>query len=104
EGLAQNPVVVPLAGPRRGLPSGHRGVAPAGPRDTANVSSGTLNTRLFPTITVLPQICLLPFRATGPSTVMASPGFTVSRANLAACRSTTLSSSTAQLTMLLPVP
>src|SRR4030095_11438008 len=73
----------PGGGPRRGLPSGQRGVGREGKLGVGNsaalAAAATPNT-LFPVAvrtTESAQICELPFLAIMPCTVISSPGFTV---------------------------
>src|SRR5437773_2805602 len=95
-GLPQYPVS-PGGGPSLGFPSGQRGVGRAGGVFRVACTAGMSNTFLPPAkVTDLVQVCLLPSLAASPSTVMESPGFSVSRVQPPFCRSMGLSSSAAQ--------
>src|SRR2546426_11119287 len=73
----------PGMGPRRGLPSGQRGVGRDGKLGVGNsaaLAAADISSTLFPVAvrtTESPQICGLPFLAIMPCTVTSSPGFTV---------------------------
>src|SRR5215475_265144 len=102
-GCAQYPVC-PGAGPRRGCPSGQRGVGAAA-AVAAGFEAAMSNNFLFVLVitTEFAHTCFVPFRAERPCTVRPSPGFTVSRPQPPFPRSTGLSSSTAQLATEFPL-
>src|SRR6185369_6628997 len=101
-GLPQYPFS-PGGGPRRGLPSGQRGVGREGKLvvgKSAAFAAADMSSTLLPVAvrtTDSPQICGLPFLAIMPCTVISSPGFTVRKFQPLLSRSTVLSNSTAQL-------
>src|SRR5687768_3197247 len=106
-GLPQYPFS-PGGGPRRGLPSGQRGVIRDGRLGTGNravLAASDTSSTLFPDAlrtTVSPHIWELPFLATMPCTVISSPGFSVLRFQPLLSRSRVLSNSMAQFVTVFP--
>src|SRR5206468_2765781 len=87
----------PSGGPNRGCPSAQRGVGPAGP---CGGGAGVTVKTLFPVASTTNELLhtwLLPFLATMPCTVTASPILTVSLVHPLLRRSTVLSNSIAQI-------
>src|SRR5262245_40618713 len=92
----------PSAGPRRGFPSGQRGVGREGKLGVGNraaFAAADISRTRFPEVvrtTESPQICELPFLAVMPCTVISSPGFSVFKFQPPLSRSRVLSNSTDQ--------